>query len=81
MSSTFLHPRPQKPQGADLARLMSPDALAYVELGFTAIMFGPVGSDNIAAEQISLETLRNAENVVKKVREAVWFRPGRRKWA
>jgi galactonate dehydratase len=46
-------------------------ALAYVELGFTAIKLDPVGPENIAAEQLSLETLRNAENVVKKVRAAV----------
>jgi 2-dehydro-3-deoxyphosphogalactonate aldolase len=46
-------------------------ALAYVEMGFTAIKLDPVGQENIAAEQLSLETLRNAENVVKKVREAV----------
>src|SRR5579859_6578551 len=46
-------------------------ALAYVEQGFTAVKLDPVGQENIAAEQLSLETLRNAENVVKKVREAV----------
>ena len=46
-------------------------ALAYVEQGFTAVKLDPVGPENIAAEQLSLETLRTAENVVKKVREAV----------
>src|SRR5262249_23207214 len=46
-------------------------ALAYVEMGFTAIKLDPVGQENIAVEQLSLETLRNAENVVKKVRAAV----------
>lgn len=46
-------------------------AIAYVEQGFTAIKFDPVGPQVIAAEQLSLETLRNAENVVKKVREAI----------
>jgi 2-dehydro-3-deoxyphosphogalactonate aldolase len=46
-------------------------ALAYVEQGFTAIKLDPVGQENIAAEQLSLEILRNAETVVKKVREAV----------
>jgi hypothetical protein len=46
-------------------------ALAYVEQGFTAVKLDPVGQENIAAEQLSLDTLRNAENVVKKVREAV----------
>jgi len=40
-------------------------------MGFTAVKLDPVGQENIAAEQLSLETLRNAENVVKKVREAV----------
>jgi len=46
-------------------------AIAYVEQGFTAIKFDPVGPQTLSAEQLSLETLRRAENVVKKVREAV----------
>ncbi|HLZ08980.1 MAG TPA: mandelate racemase/muconate lactonizing enzyme family protein [Chloroflexota bacterium] len=46
-------------------------ALAYVEQGFTAVKLDPVGPENIAAVQLSLETLRTAESVVKKVREAV----------
>ena len=46
-------------------------ALAYVEMGFTAVKLDPVGPENIAAVQLSLDTLRTAENVVKKVREAV----------
>jgi 2-dehydro-3-deoxyphosphogalactonate aldolase len=46
-------------------------AIDYVEQGFTAIKFDPVGPQTLSAEQLSLETLRRAENVVKKVREAV----------
>jgi 2-dehydro-3-deoxyphosphogalactonate aldolase len=46
-------------------------ALAYVELGFTAIKFDPVGPETIAPAELSLATLRNAEAVVRKVREAV----------
>jgi 2-dehydro-3-deoxyphosphogalactonate aldolase len=43
------------------------DALKYVEAGFTAVKFDPVGS--MVPDR--LETLRYVENVVKAVREAV----------
>ena len=47
-------------------------AAEYVKLGFTAIKFDPVGPPNrYAPLQLSLETLENAEAVVKNVREAV----------
>lgn len=46
-------------------------ALAYVEQGFTAIKFDPIGPSTIAPADLSLETLRTAENVVKAVRAAV----------
>src|SRR5919202_6420984 len=46
-------------------------ALAYVEQGFTAVKFDPVGPSRATPQELSLETLRNAENVVKRVRDAV----------
>lgn len=46
-------------------------ALAYVEQGFTAVKFDPVGPSIAHPEQLSLEALRRAETVVKRVREAV----------
>jgi galactonate dehydratase len=46
-------------------------AAYYVEQGFTAVKFDPVGPSIPTPKQLSLETLRNAENVVKAVREAV----------
>jgi 2-dehydro-3-deoxyphosphogalactonate aldolase len=46
-------------------------AVWYIEQGFTAVKFDPVGPSIPAAKQLSLETLRTAENVVKAVREAV----------
>jgi len=47
-------------------------AAAYVKMGFTALKFDPVGHPTTHAPlQLSLETLENAEAVVKNVREAV----------
>lgn len=46
-------------------------ALAYVEQGFTAIKIDPLGIETLAAEQLSLEILHQAELVVKAVREAI----------
>jgi len=46
-------------------------AADYVEQGFTAIKFDPVGPIVASPKQLSLETLRNAEMVVRRVREAV----------
>jgi len=46
-------------------------AAEYVERGFTAIKFDPVGAVKFAPEQLSLETLGNAEAVVRSVRETV----------
>jgi len=47
-------------------------AAAYVKMGFTAVKFDPVGHPTTHAPlQLSLETLDNAEAVVKNVREAV----------
>ncbi len=46
-------------------------ALWYVEQGFTAIKFDPVGPSVNNPVQLDLDTLRRAENVVRSVREAV----------
>jgi 2-dehydro-3-deoxyphosphogalactonate aldolase len=46
-------------------------AAYYVEQGFTAVKFDPVGPIVSTPKQLSLEVLCNAENVVKAVREAV----------
>ncbi len=47
-------------------------AAAYVEQGFTAVKFDPVEPMMpLSPEQLSLESLRRAEMVVKSVREAV----------
>src|SRR5918911_147099 len=46
-------------------------AAAYVEQGFTAIKLDPVGPIVVQPMELSLETLRRAETVVRRVREAV----------
>jgi 2-dehydro-3-deoxyphosphogalactonate aldolase len=46
-------------------------ALAYVEMGFTAIKFDPVGPLNIAPVQLTIEELAHVELVVRRVREAI----------
>jgi galactonate dehydratase len=47
-------------------------AVEYLKLGFTAIKFDPIGLPTSHAPlQLALETLENAEAVVKNVREAV----------
>ena len=46
-------------------------SLAYVEQGFTAIKFDPIPGRPLSPQELSLDRLRNAENVVKKVRDAV----------
>jgi len=43
----------------------------YVEQGFTAVKFDPVGPSTATPVQLDLDTLRRAGNVVKAVREAV----------
>jgi 2-dehydro-3-deoxyphosphogalactonate aldolase len=71
-SYTYLYARePEAPNPHTDPERAAERALAYVEQGFTAIKFDPVGPASLAAEQLSLETLRNAETVVQKVREAV----------
>jgi 2-dehydro-3-deoxyphosphogalactonate aldolase len=71
-SYTYLYEsEPGEPDSHTHPELAAERALAYVEQGFTAIKLDPVGPDTIAAEQLSLDTLRNAETVVQKVREAV----------
>jgi 2-dehydro-3-deoxyphosphogalactonate aldolase len=46
-------------------------AVAYVEQGFTAVKFDPVGPMRVAPQELSLEELRRAERVVQRVRDAV----------
>ena len=43
----------------------------YVDKGFTAVKFDPVGPSTPSPRQLSLDTLRRVENVVRSVREAV----------
>lgn len=63
LSQTNVHTNPQ---------LAGERAAAYAKMGFTAIKFDPVGrSTRHAPLQLSIQTLTNAEAVVKSVREAV----------
>ncbi len=71
-SYTYLYSaRPGEPSPHTDPDRAAERAIHYVEQGFTAIKFDPVGPQAPAAKQLSLETLQNAENVVRKVREAV----------
>ncbi len=71
-SYTYLYAKePGEPSPHTDPKRAAERAIAYVEQGFTAIKFDPVGPQVISAEQLSLETLHNAENVVRQVREAV----------
>ena len=52
--------------------LMAKRAVEYVEMGFTAIKFDPIMSMSpFDPKELSLETLRMVENVMKSVRRAV----------
>jgi galactonate dehydratase len=77
-SYTFLYPSSAKADRADYENLqMDPIKAAersaeYVKLGFTAIKLDPCRPAMVLAPyQLSLETLENAEAVVKNIREAV----------
>jgi len=73
---SYLHADPNDDPGeGDLqqdAERAARSALAYVEQGFTAIKLDPVGHMSaFDPKELSLETLSNAEAVIKSVREAV----------
>ncbi|MBI2939887.1 MAG: mandelate racemase/muconate lactonizing enzyme family protein [Chloroflexi bacterium] len=69
---TYLYPRdPREPSVHTDPERAASRAIDYVEQGFTAVKLDPVGPQVLAAKQLSLETLHNAENVVRLVREAV----------
>ena len=71
-SYTYLYPAatgdPSPHRDAESAALR---AAYYVEQGFTAVKFDPVGPSTSTPRQLSLDTLRRAENVTRSVREAV----------
>jgi len=76
-SYTYLYPsstaEPEQQQNVHTdPQLAGERAAAYMKMGFTAVKFDPVGHPTSHAPlQLSLETLENAEAVVKNVREAV----------
>jgi galactonate dehydratase len=74
-SYTYLYPDPDSPRRGNAhtdPQLAAERAAAYVKMGFTAVKFDPVGyPTGLAPMQLSVETLDNAEAVVRNVREAV----------
>lgn len=76
-SYTYLYPsstaEPEQQRNVHTdPQLAGERAAAYMKMGFTAVKFDPVGHPTSHAPlQLSLETLENAETVVKSVREAV----------
>lgn len=79
-SYTYLYAAPQTelPEGRRPTSIQTDPEVAseraayYVEQGFTAVKFDPVGSMSaFDPRQLSLEALDNAELVTRKVREAV----------
>jgi len=74
-SYTYLYPSSVNPTHGNVHTdpvLAGERAAEYVKQGFTAIKFDPIGlPTSYAPLQLSLETLENAEAVVKRVREAV----------
>jgi galactonate dehydratase len=75
-SYTYIYP--QESDGADVyqdADLAAERAAEYVEQGFTAVKFDPVGPYTaFDPRQLSLEALEHAENFVRVLREAVGAR-------
>ena len=74
-SYTYLYPSSASPTQRNVhtdPEVAGERAAEYVKMGFTAIKFDPVGLPTSHAPlQLSVETLENAEAVVKSVREAV----------
>jgi len=74
-SYTYLYPAPDDPVRGNLhtdPERAAKRAVDYADLGFTAIKFDPVGPmSEDDPVQLSLDTLTNAEAVVRAVREAV----------
>jgi len=72
-SYTYLYAADSKGQNDEMDPQMAGERAAdYAKLGFTAIKFDPVGrATSLAPLQLSLETLEEAETMVKYVREAV----------
>lgn len=70
-SYTYLYSAPGEPSAHTNPERAAARARDYVERGFTAVKFDPVGPSIPTPVQLSLEALRNAEAVVRSVREAV----------
>ncbi len=70
-SYTYLYGDSGRPNSHTDPDYAAERALAYVEMGFTAIKLDPVGPSVSSPVQLSLETLARCEAVVRKVREAV----------
>jgi len=75
-SYTYLYPDPESdpPPGGiqQHPEAAAERALAYVDQGFTAIKLDPVGGQgSFDPRDLSLETLRRAEEVIREVRTAV----------
>jgi 2-dehydro-3-deoxyphosphogalactonate aldolase len=72
-SYTYLYPKDS--DTTDVYRdpdLAAQRAMEYVDMGFTAVKFDPVGPySSFDARQLSLEALERSETFVKKIREAV----------
>ncbi|NJO37418.1 MAG: mandelate racemase/muconate lactonizing enzyme family protein [Rhizobiales bacterium] len=77
-SYTYLYPEPGEPEPDEGPHVYTdPDMAAaraaqYVERGFTAVKFDPVGGYSVFdPRQLSLEALSRSEVFVKRIREAV----------
>jgi galactonate dehydratase len=72
-SYTYIYPeKPGDTNAYTVPSIAAERAVHYVKQGFTAIKFDPVGAYSaFDPRQLSLETMNNAENIVKQVREAV----------
>jgi len=68
---TYIYPKVAGERLPDDPELFAKRALEYVEQGFTALKFDPVGPMALSPKQLSLETLRHVEAIVRSVREAV----------
>ncbi|MGI9499921.1 MAG: mandelate racemase/muconate lactonizing enzyme family protein [Geminicoccaceae bacterium] len=75
---TYLYPEESDPEPGEGSHVYTdPDlaaarALAYVDSGFTAVKFDPVGGYSVFdPRQLSLEALRRSERFVQEIREAV----------
>jgi 2-dehydro-3-deoxyphosphogalactonate aldolase len=72
-SYTYIYPeQPGDTSAYSVPSVAAERAVHYVNQGFTAIKFDPIGAYSaFDPRQLSLETMDNAEEIVKQVREAV----------